>query len=60
MLIFQLFPITFAIVEDESKDSWSWFLACIRCFVTYIKGLCVIFDRHKGIIDFVCDILLLT
>ena len=46
----QLFPLAFAITEGENTDSWSWFLACIRVGVTQRKGLCLISDRHPGII----------
>ncbi|KAL6345686.1 hypothetical protein AAG906_017422 [Vitis piasezkii] len=46
----QLFPLAFAITEGENTDSWSWFLACIRVGATQRKGLCMIFDRHPGII----------
>ncbi|XP_021735162.1 uncharacterized protein LOC110701861 [Chenopodium quinoa] len=47
---FQLFPIAFAVVEGENNDSWSWFMACIRARVIDREGLCVIFDRHAGIL----------
>ncbi|RVW91315.1 Serine/threonine-protein phosphatase 7 long form-like [Vitis vinifera] len=46
----QLFPLAFSITEGENTDSWSWFLACIRVGVTQRKGLCLISDRHPGII----------
>ncbi|RVX20495.1 Serine/threonine-protein phosphatase 7 long form-like [Vitis vinifera] len=46
----QLFPLAFAITEGENTDSWSWFFACIRVGVTQRKGLCLISDRHPGII----------
>ncbi|XP_057247564.1 uncharacterized protein LOC130589931 [Beta vulgaris subsp. vulgaris] len=46
---FQLFPLAFA-VEEESTEDWSWFLACIRRSVTDRKDLCVISDRHRGIL----------
>ncbi|XP_034674615.1 uncharacterized protein LOC117905866 [Vitis riparia] len=46
----QLFPLAFAITEGENTDSWSWFLACIQVGVTQRKGLCLISDRHPGII----------
>ncbi|XP_074266184.1 uncharacterized protein LOC141588651 [Silene latifolia] len=45
----QLFPLAFAIVEGENGSSWSWFMACIRRFVTQRMGICVISDRHPGI-----------
>ncbi|XP_021749052.1 uncharacterized protein LOC110714810 [Chenopodium quinoa] len=47
---FQVFPLAFAIVEGENTSSWSWFLSCIRVHVTDREGLCVISDRHAGII----------
>ncbi|XP_074266095.1 uncharacterized protein LOC141588558 [Silene latifolia] len=45
----QLYPLAFAIVELETTETWSWFLACIRCLVTQRSGLCIISDRHPGI-----------
>ncbi|XP_021751922.1 uncharacterized protein LOC110717511 [Chenopodium quinoa] len=48
--IFQVFPLAFAMVEGENTSSWSWFLGCIRVHVTQRDGLCVISDRHPGII----------
>ncbi|XP_021740852.1 uncharacterized protein LOC110707150 [Chenopodium quinoa] len=47
---FQVFPLAFALVEGENTSSWSWFLGCIRVHVTQRDGLCVISDRHVGII----------
>jgi len=48
---FQLFPLAFAVVEGENADSWSWFMACVRARVTQREGLCVISDRHAGILS---------
>ncbi|XP_021724591.1 uncharacterized protein LOC110691915 [Chenopodium quinoa] len=48
---FYLFPLAFAIVENESIKTWSWFMACLRQSVTQRRGLCVISDRHAGILD---------
>ena len=45
----KLFPLEFAITEGENIDSWGWFLACIRNRVTQLTGICVISDRHPGI-----------
>lgn len=53
---FQLFPLAFAIVEEESGDSWKWFMTCIRHSVTQREGLCVISDRHKGILATMNDV----
>ena len=46
----QLFPLPFAIVEGERNDTWSWFLDCLRQYVTIRDGLCVTSDRLKGIL----------
>ena len=46
----QFFSLAFAIVEGESNGTWSWFLNCIRQYVTKMDGLCVISDRYKGIL----------
>ena len=51
----QLFPLAFAITEGENTDSWGWFLACIRNHVTQRPGICVISDRHPGIMAAMVD-----
>ena len=51
----QLFPLTFAITEGENIESWGWFLACIRNRVTQRTGICVIYDRHPGIMAALSD-----
>ncbi len=45
----QIFPLAFAIVESENGSSWPWFMDCIGRRVTQRPGLCVISDRHAGI-----------
>ncbi|KAL6318110.1 hypothetical protein AAG906_035255 [Vitis piasezkii] len=52
----QLFPLAFALTEDENIDSWGWFLTCIRTRVTHRRGLCVISDRHPGIMAIMSDV----
>ena len=47
--------MAFAIIECENTDSWGWFLACIRNRVTERKGICVISDRHPGIMAAMTD-----
>ncbi|KAL9691507.1 hypothetical protein QQ045_011931 [Rhodiola kirilowii] len=42
-------PVAFALVERENTFSWSWFMSCIREGVTSRRGLCVVSDRHGGI-----------
>ena len=45
----RLFPLAFAIVREKTDDCWYWFLYCIQINVTNRDVLCVIFDRHPGI-----------
>ncbi|KAL9667632.1 hypothetical protein QQ045_001995 [Rhodiola kirilowii] len=45
----EILPLAYALVESENIDSWKWFMTCIRNGVTQRKGLCIIFDRHAGI-----------
>ena len=44
-----IFPLAFAIVEEVSQDSWSWFLTALRHHCTKREGICLISDRHAGI-----------
>ena len=53
---YQIYPLAFALVEGENTSSWPWFLSCIRAFVTERDGLCVISDRHAGIISAMSDV----
>ncbi|KAL9666312.1 hypothetical protein QQ045_000640 [Rhodiola kirilowii] len=45
-----ILPLAFALVESENNSSWKWFMSCIREGVTKWEGLCVVSDRHKGIL----------
>ncbi|KAH7860643.1 hypothetical protein Vadar_016107 [Vaccinium darrowii] len=51
----QIFPIAFAIVESKTKESWGWFLDCLRCYATERTGLCLISDRHHGLVNYTKD-----
>lgn len=45
-------PLAFALVDEENNESWSWFMTQLRVHVCpNIFGICVISDRHKGIIN---------
>ncbi|KAL9686888.1 hypothetical protein QQ045_031281 [Rhodiola kirilowii] len=44
-----ILPIAYALVESENVESWKWFMMCIRNGVTERQGLCIISDRHIGI-----------
>ncbi|XP_061352681.1 uncharacterized protein LOC133297529 [Gastrolobium bilobum] len=42
-------PIAFAIVEGETLEAWTWFLANIRQHVTQKQGICFISNQHQSI-----------
>ena len=44
-----IFLLAFAIIEDESLDSWSWFLYTLRSQVRQREDICLISDHHTGI-----------
>ncbi|XP_050918592.1 uncharacterized protein LOC127136029 [Lathyrus oleraceus] len=44
-----IFPITFALVEGETGEAWSFFLRNLRMHVTSQPNLCLISDRHESI-----------
>ena len=45
----KVYPLTFAVVESESTETWGWFLACLLTYVTDRSNLCIISDKHRGI-----------
>ena len=51
----KLFPLTFSITKGENINSWGWFLACIRNRVTQRTWICVISNRHPGIMAAMTD-----
>ena len=51
-----IFPLAFAIVEQESIDSWSWFITALKTHVTQREGICLISDRHARINGVVRDV----
>ncbi|KAG9450576.1 hypothetical protein H6P81_010541 [Aristolochia fimbriata] len=53
----RLFPLAFALVEKENIDTWTWFISCLaRQVVRGRSPMCIIFDRHSGIIRAVRDV----
>ncbi|KAL9676373.1 hypothetical protein QQ045_004587 [Rhodiola kirilowii] len=46
----RILPLAFALVESENTSNWKWFMSCIREGVTQWEGLCVVSDRHAGIL----------
>ncbi|XP_074323481.1 uncharacterized protein LOC141660395 [Apium graveolens] len=48
----QQYPIAYGLVHEESTVNWSWFLYHFRIYVCQNrKGVCIISDRHPGIIE---------
>jgi hypothetical protein len=48
----QLFPLAIAFAEGENGDSWYWFLERLKQMVVGdVSDVCVIHDRHKGILQ---------
>jgi len=46
---FQVFPIAFAIVDNENHNSWTWFMEKLRDIVPDGSDLIIISDRHQSI-----------
>uniref|UniRef100_A0A2N9EBT9 SWIM-type domain-containing protein n=1 Tax=Fagus sylvatica TaxID=28930 RepID=A0A2N9EBT9_FAGSY len=47
----EIYPLAFAVMEKESKDTWRWFLRCLKKHVTKNREFCIISDRHGGILN---------
>ncbi|XP_058217368.1 uncharacterized protein LOC131328440 [Rhododendron vialii] len=47
----QMFPLAFAVVEAEAKESWTWFLESLMDMIGNPEemGWCFISDRQKGL-----------
>jgi hypothetical protein len=53
----RLFPLAIAFAEGENGDSWYWFLERLKQMVVKeVSNVCVIHDRHKGILQAMNDI----
>lgn len=46
----KIFPLVFVIFAKENFCNWFWFLCCLRHYVTKKQVICLISDRHPGII----------
>jgi transposase-like protein len=54
----QLVPLAFAIVEKENSGSWGWFLHLVRRVIVGPRcEICVISDRHAGILNVVREVI---
>jgi hypothetical protein len=48
----QLLPIAYALVESETKESWLWFLMCLKEGVVKERpSVCIISDRNQGLLS---------
>ena len=48
----KVFPLTFSIVDYESRSSWRWFLQCLKYTIGHMipnEGICIISNRHLSI-----------
>ena len=44
-----ILPIVFAVVDEETREVWSFFLTNLRQHMTPQKGILIISDRHGAI-----------
>ncbi|KAK9985882.1 hypothetical protein SO802_030833 [Lithocarpus litseifolius] len=50
----EIFPLAFAVVDEETGASWGWLLSCLRTAISDVvpdSGICIMSDRHRGIIS---------
>ena len=45
-----VYQLAFAVMEKESKDTWHWFLHCVKKHVTKGREFCIISDKHRDIL----------
>ncbi|XP_058211833.1 uncharacterized protein LOC131324019 [Rhododendron vialii] len=45
-----IFPICFAIVDNETYENWRWFLEHLRSMLVPGRGITFISDRHTGLL----------
>ena len=44
-----IFPVAFATVEDETPDSWHWFLVQLKYAITAYHKITIVSPRRKGL-----------
>lgn len=52
----EIFPLAYAVVDGESTHSWSWFLRLVAQKIIAGERVCVISDRHAGMINAYRDV----
>ena len=51
-----IFLLAYVIVDEETTVSWSWFLFQLRTHIVKDRnGICLISDRHPGILNAIAD-----
>ncbi|XP_042753314.1 uncharacterized protein LOC122195466 [Lactuca sativa] len=55
----QIYPIAWVVMEVENKVNWKWFLELVSedLSLDACRGLCVISDQHKGLVEATKEIL---
>lgn len=51
-----IFPVAFAVVEDETCDSWLWFLAQLKCALVKPRPITFISNRQKSLDEAVAQV----
>ncbi|GJZ50104.1 MULE transposase domain-containing protein [Tanacetum coccineum] len=51
-----ILPVAYAIDDEETNQSWSWFLEQFKYYVAQDRRLCVVSDRNRGIINAMINI----
>ncbi|KAF8398461.1 hypothetical protein HHK36_017389 [Tetracentron sinense] len=52
-----IYPIAFAVVESETKDSWNFFIHCLHSVLGDVRDLTLMTDRQKGVLPAIEEIL---
>ena len=54
----QMYPIAWAVVDKETKKTWSWFLKCIRHDLKFKEGerLTVMSDMQKVLLYYLLNL----
>ena len=50
----EIFPLAFAVVDDETRASWGWFLSCLWKAIQHVvphSGICIISNRRRAVIS---------
>ncbi|KAE8690955.1 2-diacylglycerol 3-beta-galactosyltransferase family protein [Hibiscus syriacus] len=51
-----IFPVAFAVVDNENEDSWRWFLEQLKSAVSTSRSLTFVSDRDKRLMKHVLEI----